>query len=140
MKSKNKAVSEEKQKKKCRLGLWLSKSEKVQLKKNAEKEHFSTISQFIRQRCLNDTITNSELADKLMIYIGQKFLEEDLKNIKPIKEKVYTKEILKKPKNLNEFNYEPLVHNSLTKRIKKKIIRDSYFNFTLSRAEKEQLF
>ena len=139
MKSKNNVVSEEKQKKRCRLGLWLAKSEKVQLKKNAEKEHFSTISQFIRQRCLNDTITNSELADKLMNYIGQKFLEEELKNIKPIKDKVYTKKMLKKPRNLYEFNYEPPIHNSLTKRIEKKIIRNSYFNFTLLRAEKEKL-
>ncbi|MFX1393825.1 MAG: hypothetical protein ACFFAH_09650 [Promethearchaeota archaeon] len=138
MKRKNNAISEEKQKK-CRLGLWLSKSEKVQLKKNAEKEHFSTISQFIRHRCLNDTITNSELADKLMSYIGQKFLEEDLKNIKPIKEKVYTKEMLKEPRKLYEFNYEPPIHNSLTKKRENKVIRDSYFNFTLSKAEKEQL-
>ena len=109
MKSKNNAVSEEKQKK-CRLGLWLSKSEKVQLEKNAEKEHFSTVSQFVRQRCLSDTITNSELADKIMTYIGQKFLEEYLKNYKPIKEKVYTKQMLKKPRNLSEFNYEHPIH------------------------------
>ena len=56
----------------CHYGLWLSSSEKASLKQFAEKERFLTISQFIRQRCLNETLTNSELVNELMIRIAQK--------------------------------------------------------------------
>ena len=62
--------------KKYQLSVLLSKEEKDRLIKLKNNEHFVSISQFIRSRCLTDNITNSELTDIIMNIIGQKLIEE----------------------------------------------------------------
>jgi len=127
----------------CHYGLWLSSSEKQRLKHIAEKENFVSISQFIRQRCLNEALTNSEFVNELMTQIAQKIEIECAKLYSHLKEKEYTKEMLKPPKIVSPPRKEKsgkIKEKSLPeKKINKKPKRSCYMGLALTKEERVQL-
>ena len=137
MEQRNSHADDSTTKRTCHYGLRLSSSEKASLRRFAEKEKFLTISQFIRQRCLNETLTNSELANELMIRIAQKIELECAKNYPVPKDKEYTEEMLHPPKSLksSEIAEEDFIENKEKARPE----RSCYVGFTLTREEKECL-
>ena len=139
MKGKTGGVREEKCLRTCRMGLWLSKSEKDRFKQLAKKEHFSTLSQYIRHRCLQETVTNSELVDKLMILIGQEFLKEYLRYYPTNEEKVYSEENLVKPRPILKSSNCNSESHKIKKNEKIKMERTLYIGFLLTEEEKFQM-
>ncbi|MFX1313792.1 MAG: hypothetical protein ACFFHD_14470 [Promethearchaeota archaeon] len=125
-----------------RVGLWLSKEEKELFKWNADSEHFATLSQFIRTRCL-DGITNSEIVNEFMKYIGLKIAENNAK-YKLTSDKKIKFEDLKKPRDVIEnISSEECKKNknkqqkkhSITNERKEKEIRSLYVGFHVSYEE-----
>ena len=92
------------------------------------------MSQFIRQRCLNETLTNSELVNELMIRIAQKIELECAKNYPILKGKEYTEDMLHPPKIVKSSE----AYNGSTTENKetKKTERSCYVGFTLTKEEK----
>ncbi len=124
----------------CHYGLWLSSSEKASLKRIAEKEKFVSISQFIRHRCLNETLTNSELVNELMMRIAQK-IELECAKIYPLPiDKEYKKEMLRSPRILKTSSSEKLRKHEqgfLTNITSSNLIERSYYvGLTLTKEEK----
>ncbi|MBD3341590.1 MAG: hypothetical protein GF353_20970 [Candidatus Lokiarchaeota archaeon] len=125
-------------KRNCRVGLWLSKSEKDRLKDLTQSCKCTSMSQFIRDKCLYNPMTNSELTDKLMSIIGKKFWAESSKN-STCRNKTWIKRDLKKPESkiFSETHYEKKL--LFTKKKSNKIKRKCYLAFLLTEYEKEQL-
>ena len=122
-----------------RVGLWLSKEEKEFFKWNADIEHYATLSQFIRTRCI-DRITNSEIVDEFMKYIGMKIAENNAKyKLGPNTNIIF--EDLKKPRDVIEKEFHEEYKNKNNKKQKEtyttneitgKIVRNLYIGFYVS--------
>ncbi len=123
----------------CRMGLWLSQFEKDQFKYNAKQEHFSSISQFVRHRCLLDTLTNSEAVDKLMKLIALKFRNEPLKFCPDTSYKIIDENNLVPPKVIQKIEHEALKISKNKKQNDIKLKREKYIAFLLTEEEKFQL-
>ncbi len=112
----------------------LSKEEKEYLLALAKRENFSTVAQFVRSRCLNDNLTNSELAYLLMRNIGERIREELEKDYPELTESNCDPCKLKKPR---ETSINSLRSNELGKNYVNKIERKSVFGFSITGAQKK---
>lgn len=125
-----------------RVGLWLSKEEKELFKWNADIEHYATLSQFIRTRCI-DRITNSEIVDEFMKYIGMKIAENNAK-YKLECDKNIKFEDLKKPRDVIEKEFVEECKDKNNKKQKEncriyettgRVVRNLYIGFYVSYEE-----
>ncbi len=120
--------------KKSQIKLLLSKEEKELLITLAKKENFATIAQFVRSRCLNDNLTNSELANLLMRNIGERIREEIEKDYPKLTESNCDLSKLKKPRKTST---NSLRSNELGKNYVKKIERTTIFGFLVTNSQKK---